>query len=776
MTAFIFILFYVRDEVAYDRHHEKHERIYRLEAEYSINNKTDRFAITPIPMGPAFKLEFPGVREFTRFAGAGNLLVRHGNREYYENRFFWVDSTVFDVFTHEFMTGNPEHALKEPNTIVLTASTAKKYFGDENPIGKVLKTAEETSYRVTGVICDLPSNAHLLFDALMSGATLAEEQGEDDFNSMDPLRFWNIGVYNYILLHENTDIQTIYNKFPGFYDKYMRPIGDQINASFQLLTTPLAETHFRSGLGGNEPTGNKAYIYIFSTIAVFVILLAAINYMNMATARSTKRAREVGIRKVAGACRGQLIRQFLGESMILSIMAMCIALLAVYLLLPDFNNLIGKTISFASDPAVFLITVGVALVTGILSGTYPAFYLSGFSPVSVLKGNMGDSGKNNGLLRKILVVVQFFIAIVMIIGTIVITHQLDYLKNKDLGFDEENIVVMRLQDSSFRHKGESFKKELIQDPNILGVTRSTQVPGNISWIQVMNAEKEGQMSQTSFVLAQVDYDFIRVMDMGIVKGRDFDKNMRTDDTGAVIINETAMMAMGWEEAPIGRRIDYDIDLEGNAGRPMKVIGVVKDFHFRSLHNPVEPLILFIAQFPPSRISVRINPGKTRESLDFIGKKWNEFQTRRPFDYDFLKTTMDEMYQNEERISSIFSIASVLTLFIALLGLLGLSSFIAEQKTKEIGIRKVLGASVPGIVRLLFREFATLIMIAFFLAVPVAWWRLIIWLQDSFVYHHTIRWYTFLLAGTIALAVGLLATIYHIYRAATANPVDSIKYE
>lgn len=776
MASFIFILFFVKDEAGYDQYHEKYNRIHRLDSEFNINNKVDRFAIVPVPMGHAFKLEFPEVENFVRLFGAGNSLIKYGTKEYYEEDFYFCDSTIFDVFTHEFVLGSPDNALTEPNTIVLTEKIAKKYFGKENPMGEMLTTGNDNSYQITGVIKDLPANSHLKFDALLSGATIVERTGAEDFNSLEPMRFWNIGVYTYVLLNKNSDISTIHEKFPDFYGKYMKPIGDQINASFELLTTPLAETHYREGLSANRPIGNKAYIYIFSAIAVFILLLAAINYMNMATARSTKRAREVGIRKVSGAYKMQLVRQFLGESLLLSIIAMLIALLVVYLLIPDFNNLVDKTIVFGADPMIFLIILLVAIVTGLVSGSYPAFYLSSFSPVIVLKGTVSQSGRNKGLLRKILVVIQFFIAIVMIIATIAISEQIGFLKNKDLGFEKDNLIVMQLQDSAFRSKVETFQEELLQNPNIKGVTNSSQVPGNISWIQVMNVENEGQMVQSSLILVQADYNFIETMGMEILKGRNFDKNMSTDDTGAVVINETSMKRLGWTEDPIGKRIDYGIDLEGNVARPMKVIGVVKDFHFRSLHNPVEPLIIFINPAPRFNVSVRIDEEKTREALDFIEEKWNDFGAKRPFDYEFLETNMDSMYQAEEKINRIFTIATVLTIFIALLGLLGLSSFIAEQKTKEIGIRKVMGATVGNILKILFKEFLLLIMIAFVIAVPIAWWRIEIWLKDSFVYFTDLHWYTFVLAGIIAIFVGLATISYHIIRAANSNPVDAIKYE
>jgi putative ABC transport system permease protein len=776
LAAFIFILFYLKDEIGYDKHNVKYRQIHRIDSEYNINNKVDKFAIAPVPMGPAFKLEFPEVESFVRLYGAGNSLIKFGTKEYYEEDFYFCDSTIFDIFTLHFIAGGPEKALTEPNTIVLTEKIANKYFGDEEPMGKSITTGSGNSYAVTGVIKDPPVNSHLRFDALLSGATIAERAGVDDFNSLEPIRFWNIGVYTYILLNENASIQAIYEKFPDFYDKYMRPIGEQINASYSLITTPLADTHYRSGLAANLPTGNRAYIFIFSSIAIFILLIAAINYMNMATARSTNRAREVGMRKVSGAYRSQLIWQFIGESLILTFIAMLIALLIVYLLFPNFNTLAGKSIAFNSTPMIFVIIVIVALVIGLLSGSYPAFYLSSFRPVVVLKGEATSSGRSSGLFRKVLVVIQFFIAIVIIITTLSVSDQLRFLRKKDLGFDKENLVVMQLQDSTFRSKVESFKSELLQNPNITGVTNGTGVPGNITWIQVINVEKDSMMVQSSLILAQVDYDYLDVLGMEIVRGRNFDRNMSTDDTGAVVINETAMKSLGWEDNPIGRKIDYGIDLDGSVARPMKVIGVVKDFHFRSLHNPVEPMMLFITPEPRFLVAARIKGDNVRGTLDYIEEKWNDFGAKRPFDYEFLEESMDEMYHAEVKISRIMGIATLLTIIIALLGLLGLSSYIAERKTKQIGIRKILGASTGSILKLMFREFTILILIAFILAIPIAYWRIDIWLKDNFVYYTDIHWYTFLISGLTAFIIGMLTISYHILKAATENPVNAIKYE
>ena len=778
LAAFIFILLYVRDEITYDKHNLNHERIYRIESDFNISNRHDLFAIVPVPMGPAMKLEFPEIESFVRLSGAGNALFKYGDKEYYEDNFYFVDSNIAQVFTINFLQGDPNTALTEPFTMVLSEKIAQKYFGSQDPMGEMIQTGSGRSYKVTGVIENQPSNSHLRYDALMSVTSLEEIVGRDNFNNMDPISFWNIGVYTYIMLNENADMQSIVDKFPSFYDKYMKPIGDQINASFEMRYTPLAKTHFAQGLGSEQPTGNMAYIYIFAAVAFFILLLATINYMNMATARSANRAREVGMRKVVGAYRKQIIFQFLSESVIMVVMALIIALCIVFILLPDFNTLSGKTLEFSlfTQPVIIGMVLLITILVGVVSGSYPSFYLSSFLPLTVLRGTVSKAGKKSGFLRKMLVVIQFFIAIIMIIGTIVVSSQLRFLRNTDLGFKKDNLIVMALQDSTFRSKADAFKNELLLSPDIESVTNCTGVPGEINWIQVCRVEREDAMAEMALILAQTDYDYVKTMGMEIIKGRDFDKNMRTDDTAAVLINETGVKTLGWEDDPIGKKVQWGFDLNGSPGRIMKVVGVLKDFHFKSLHNKIEPIVVFIQPEPRWLVAARLKEGREKEALSYIEEKWSTFDPQRPFDYDYVDQILEEQYTGEHKIGIIFNIATIITIFIALLGLLGLSSFVAEQRTKEIGIRKVLGASVGNILQLLYREFVLLILIAFVIAVPVAWWRLDIWLNDSFIYHTSLNWVYFLLAGLIAFVVGMATISFYIVRAATNNPVDAVKWE
>ncbi len=783
LIAFIFLFIFIRDELSFDKYHEKADRIHRLESDFTIAGKNERFAIVPVPMAHALKIEFPEIESFVRLFNQGNTQFKYNNLEYYEENFYFCDSTVFDVFTYKMIDGDPDKCLVEPRSIVLTESTAEKYFGDEDPIGKTLESGEGRNFMVTAIIEDIPKCSHLQFDALMSATTFVEQAGEKSFNSLEPLRFWNIGVYSYILLNKNSFIDSIHAKFPQFYDKYMKSVGEAINASYNLLTTPLKEVHFsEKQLSYDRPKGNMSFIYIFSAVAVFILIIAAINYMNMATARSAKRAREVGIRKVAGGYKSQLIRQFMGESLLLTLIALVMSVLAVYLLMPDFNNLTGKSLefNFFTDPLLMIVVIGAALIIGLISGSYPSFYLSSFPPVSVLKGTTSRSAKGSGLLRKILVAFQFFIAIAMILATLVVSEQLRYMKNQDLGFDKENMLILELQDTSFRKKADVFREELLQNPNIVNVTNSIGVPGNNTWIQVVGVEKDTGMINESIIITAVDMHYVDTYGLDIIKGRDFDENMGTDKEKAIIVNEEAVKVYGWGDNPLGKKVHWGADLEGQGGRVLKVIGVIKNYHFKSKNNKVQPQMLLPVEFPKGHLSIKMRGENIGENLGFIEKKWHEFGAKRAFDYRFLDETWDELYDSEKKLGVIFQIATLLTIFIALLGLLGLSSFIAEQKTKEIGIRKVVGASVGNIMNVLSNEFLSLIGIAFIVAMPVAWWQLSKWIDRSFIYHVDMNWIFIVLmslfSGIIAFIVGALTISYFTIKAARSNPVDAINYE
>ncbi|MDY0102112.1 MAG: ABC transporter permease [Lentimicrobium sp.] len=776
ITATIFILLYINDELSYDKHFPLAERIYRVEGDFTINNKHDRFAVSSMAMGPALQLEMPEVEMYCRFNGNDNLILRYNNKEFIEKHSYFADSSAPIMFSLHFIEGTPEKALKEPFTLIISKTLAQKYFGSEPGFGKTILTGNGRSYKVTGVFDDLPENTHMKFDLLLSMESLATIAGAERFRSLEPIRFWNVNSYTYILLRENTDISQVMEKFPAFYNKYMKEIGDQLNASFALMTTRLDHIHLTSKLAADLPVGNKAYIYVFGVVAIFILLLAAINYMNLATARASGRAKEIGLRKVVGATRAQVAWQFLSESLMYAIISFLISLGILQLMLPLFSEISGKLLSFSfpENLAILVGMFGIAMLTGLLAGVYPSVFLSSFQPVVVLKGKL-RIGNKGAWLRKGLITFQLFISVVMITGTLVIYNQLAYMRTADVGFDKENLLVMEIQDTTFRRKTEIFKHELLQNPNILNASMSVGILGGNHNIQVMRVEKENKMQEYALNNIPCDYDFVDLLKLKLVQGRNFSRDMGSDELEAVIINETAVKALGWENEAIGKKIHYNFELDGSGGRMMKVIGVVKDFNFTSLHNKIEPMVLFITDFPANQLTIRLKPGAGETTLNFIREKWVTFGANRPFDYYFLDKDYENKYAAEANLGKVFAIFAALSILIALLGLIGLSSFTAMQRTKEIGVRKVLGASVNTIMSMLYKESFLLVFIAFIVAVPNSWYFLNRWLEN-FAFHISLRWITFCIAGLISLVVTLLSVSYFSIRAATSNPVKAIKYE
>lgn len=773
LTAALLILFYIQDELSYDKHYQNHERIFRLESTFFVNNNPDPYATFPIPLGPALKNEIPEIEQVTRIHFADEMLFSFGEKKFFEWGVVFADSTLFEVFSHSFISGNPATCLKEPSSIVLTESMALRYFGGEEPIGKVMTDGNNLGYRVTAVIRDLPANTHLKYDAMISMSTQPEI-----YSTTKPSRFWRVILYTYVLINENSTIDVIQAKFRDFYVREMEPLGKKFNVSFEMMTTPLKDTHFRQGLIAEQPSGNKSYLVIFSAIAVFILIIAAINYMNMATARSANRSKEVGVRKVLGADKRQLVNLFLGESLSLSVIALVVALLLVGLFIGRVNEFTGKELQYtlSGNLAVFGGIMIISLLIGLISGSYPAFYLSSFRPSVVLKGHLSSAGKGNRTLRKVLVTVQFFIAVFMVIASMVVSDQLDFLREKDLGYDPDNMILLQIGESDFEKRSEAYKNEILQNPSVVAASNSYGVPGILKWIRSMKIEQEEGMTERSILYLETDYEFCSAYRMEIVKGRNFDRKMGTDSLEAVLINQTAALEFGWSENPIGKRIHYGYGQDGSGGRMLKVIGVVRDFHFHSLHNAIEPLIMFIQETPGDLFSIRLRAENREETLEFLEQKWLEFGAAIPFRYEYMVDRLDDSYASDDKTGSIIRLGALFTIILALMGLLGLSSFVAEQKTKEVGIRKIHGATVVNILLYLYRDFVNLFIIAFLIAAPIAWWRLNLWLESEFIYFIEIHWYTFVAAGLFCILVGIGTISYFIVRTARGNPVDAIKYE
>jgi putative ABC transport system permease protein len=777
ITAAAFIMLYIAEEEQYDKHFTNHETIFRLESDFTINNKHDKFAYTSMALGSAFKIEMPEVMAFCRFLDNSNILLKYEDKEFYQKRAFFADSTAPAMFPIEFVEGDAAKSLTHPFTIIISESTAKKYFGDESAYGKTLLSAEGRGYKVTGVFKDLPGNTHMPYDVLISMESLATMYGQENFNSLEPGRFWNVGVITFIQVAKPSDINIVQVRSKTFYEKYMKDIGLQLNATFELMTTQLDKVHHSGkGLTGDFPAGNKNYMIILGIIGFMILLLAAINYMNLATARAANRAREIGLRKVSGATRRQLAWQFITESLLLSVVALVVSFVLISVLLPFFNEMADKQLKldFLQDPQIYLIIIGIALLTGFVSGIYPAIYLSHFQPYTVLKGKI-KIGRQSGILRKALVTFQLIISVVMITGTLIIYGQLSYMRKADLGFEKENIMVMEVRDTTFRRKMDNFRAELEQNPSILKTAVSSTVPGEGFGIQVMLVEKEGKMEEFTLTNIPCDHDFPELLGLEFVKGRNFSRDMKTDDTLAIIVNEATVRALEWGDDAIGKKINMDFGLDGTGGTPRKVIGVVKDFHITSLHNKVEPMVLYIPRFPMQLLTVRLKDGSAQNTIDYVKSKWESFGNNRPFEYFFLDENFDSKYAAEAKLGQVFASFAILSIFIALLGLLGLSSFVTTQRTKEIGIRKVLGASAGGIMGLLYKESVVLVFIACVVALPLSWYLISGWL-DNFAYHISLSWFTFIGSMMIAVVVCILSVSYHTLMAANSDPVKSIKYE
>lgn len=786
IVSAILVLIYVAEESAFDKHHSKHERIYRIVSNFHVNNKQDLFALTSHSIAPTLKDEYEEIEEYVRFIPTDNFFFRYQGADFNEEDFYFADSTVFKIFDHNFLLGDPTSALSRPYSIVLTETLAKRLFGNENPIGKVLQGMRNEPFTVTAVIEELPRTSHFRFNALVSSATIREQIGEERFNDNSSGSFWNVNVYSYVLLRNGSLPQTIIDNYDHFNEKYIVPVGNIINGEFTPIFQSLKETHFPniSGLQDDFPIGNKSNLYIFSFVSLFILIVACINYMNMATARSANRAKEVGLRKVVGAGKGRLVQQFISESLLISFIAGALAYLVAAAILPWFNNLTDKEISLAElfNPTFIGGTALIVLFVGLVAGSYPAFFLSSFSPVKVLKGTV-DKLKGKVGVRKVLVLFQFTISIIMIVATFVVSQQQNYIRNKDMGFDKNNLLVITDLDTAISNHIAPFKEELLRNSSITGVGGSQMALGVGNSKIVSRIEQDGEMQEMGINLIACDFDYLELLGVKLDKGRFFDPVLRTDSTQAFIINETAERAYGWAGEPIGKRIQFGIRMDGSASRDGSVVGVVKDFHYSSIHNPIEPFMFYVSPAPPRVLSIRIRPGQAEQALTHVRQKFDEFKATRDISYYFLDQRLEQLYRGEQKLGWLFRAFSLITIFISCLGLLGLTSFVTEQKTKEIGVRKVLGSTSFDIVKLLSGQFLGLVLLANVFAWPIAFYAMQKWLQ-GFSYRINFGQTVFsletaiplVLASLIALFIAMLTVGILAWKAAESNPAQSLKYE
>lgn len=749
MACCIFILFWVRDELSFNSFFENSDLIYRVNKKYQLGNETSYNPSTPFPLARTAKEKYPQISQATKYFRT-TALFKYEDKVFKERKVCATDSCFFRVFSLQFIKGLPEQALREPNTIVITENSAEKYFGDDEPIGKTVTLNNRQEFVVTGLIRNFPANSDFQFDMFVPIKAVVRSEFYDDWGG----HF----AHTFVLLQKGSDpIQVEENLSQLIQEKLPEE-------KLWMKLQPLNKLHLFT-LEGKRAGMN--YIYFFSIIAVFILTIACINFINLSTARSEKRAKEVGLRKVVGADRSQIIRQFFGESILFTLLALLLAILLIEIFQHAFNDISGKNLDITSlNASLILSLVAIALFTGIISGSYPALFLSSFQPVKVLKGSVSKRFQNR-LFRKILVIIQFSLSIMLLIGTGIIYQQLQFMQTKDLGFEKENILYLNLN-RDLRTNFEAFKNELVQRQDIVGIARTSELPTEI-WSIIRGIKWEGKQTDetAAFGYASIDYDFIEMMNMTMALGRSFSIKFPSDSVN-YIFNETAIKTMGMSD-PVGKVFSLNEDDTGT------IVGVVKDFHFLPLTYAMEPLVLMINPNYYHQVLIKIGQGDVKVTIAQIEKVWKKISPAYPFEYNFLDETFSATYGEAIRAGKIFQYFVIIAILISCLGLLGLASFTAEQKTKEIGVRKVLGASVPGIVMLLTNEFVKWVAISNLFAWPIAYFAMKMWLQN-FAYRINIGFSIFLLSAGVALIVAIVTVSYQSLKAALANPIESLRYE
>ncbi len=780
LSCFILIALYVLDELSFDRFHSNADRIYRINSEISMGGSDLKLAVASDPMGATLKKDYPQVEEYVRiYASSGSKLIKKGNEFITELRVAHADSTIFNVFTLPAVAGNTLTALNEPNTVVITKSAAIKYFGVSNAVGKILETDDNRStlYKVTAVIEDIPANSHFHFDFIFSMDNVSYNFGN----------YLSHNFHTYLLLKTGTDGKEFEKNFGQYINKYVIPQAQHLmqiqsmddfekngnKLAYTLM--PLTKIHLHAdSFPELSANGNIQNVYIFSIVAIFILLIACINFMNLSTARSANRAKEVGIRKVLGTRKRSLVQQFLTESTLMAVFSMLLALIIAQLVLPFFNDISSKSISIESliSFPILPILVFLPFLVGLLAGSYPAFFLSSFEPIQVLKGN-GNAGFKRSFLRSSLVVIQFSISIFLIIGTIVVYKQLDYIQNTKLGFNKDQVLVVN-GTGALGNNATAFKNEVLNMPGVVSGTLSGYLPVAESSRNDRTYSKEAVMNSKNGFNMQtwwIDHDYMKTLGMEMIAGRNFSPDFGSDSS-AIIINETTARILGYDN-PVGQKL-YAPNEDGSEPSVFNIIGVVKNFHFESLRHNISPLC-FVLGNSPWLTSFKVKTGDIRSLVSQVEAKWKSMAPSLPFSYRFLDESFDNMYRAEQRVGRVALAFAVLTIVIACLGLFGLATYMAEQRTKEIGVRKVLGASVSNIVNMLSVDFLKLVVISAVVAVPLGWWVMNMWLRD-FAYRMQIGWWIFLAAVAVAVIIALLTVSFQAIKAALANPVKSLRTE
>lgn len=761
---------YVQNELSYDRYHEKHPRLYRMVNYMSGASFENGMAKVSELWAPEAQNTIPEIENTCRFVFYGQTLVTKGAEQYYENGGLFADSTVFDLFDWKLINGHPKQALTEPNTIILTRSLAEKYFPGQNPVGQTLNFDNESEMRITGVVEDIPTNSHFQFRFLVS---LVSYDPPDQGNKWSR---W-LQYYSYVLLRPGTDPQEVADKVDAMLAQHL---DEETSEAWRPQLQPIADIHLHSKLHREMSTnGDMSYIYIFSVIALFILLIACTNFVNLFTARATQRAKEVGVRKVVGANRISLIQQFLGESMLLTVLSAIIAAGLAHLLLRSINTALNRQLELNlwENGPLTLGLVAMTLLTGLLAGSYPAFVLSAFKPINVLKtsissnslvGRMAGLGRRD-LLRKGLVVFQFSLATFLIIAALVITKQLDYIQSKNLGFNQDQVIYVPMSTPQTIQKAETIKEELLKIPGVLKVSASANRPGGSDYGVPYQAEGLPEDQQPPMRCLVVDEDFLDTYEMELAAGRSFSKDISTDSM-AYLINEAAARQLGWEN-PLGQRLS----MPAVEREPAPIIGIVKDFHYRSLHEPIAPLYFFMEKTWYSQFNLKLDANRIDETLALLEEAWIGIEPNHPFRYTFFDQSFGALHAADRRTGRIIRWFTFLAIFITCLGLLGLSTYTAERRTKEIGIRKVFGASAGQIWLLLSKEILVLVGASVVIATPIAWLVTSNWLEN-FAYNINLGVGIFLLAGVLAIGIALLTVGYRTMRSALSDPVDALRYE
>jgi putative ABC transport system permease protein len=769
LATCVLILLYVIHELSYDKFHSNANRIYRIGIEGNLSGENVKYPLSNLGTGPAMLKDYPEIESFTRFYPLSRILIKYDEKNFYEERLAYVDPHFFEVFSFSLIQGDPNTALVAPYSIVLTHDMAEKYFGDDNPLGKQLKLNNRYDYRVTAVMENFPENSHLKLDFLCSIETFYV------INNRNVQEWTNFNNYTYLLLRKYADPEAFASKLPAFIENYLSNLKKLLGGELKFFIQPITDIHLHSNLGYELP-GNRdiAYVYIFSAIALFILLIACINFMNLATARSAGRAKEVGLRKVMGAEKQMLVKQFLVESMLYCIVSLVVAVGLIRLALPAFSSISGVklNIPYREMPWLMPAFIGFTLVTGLLAGSYPAFFLSAFKPVNVMRGTL-KSGAASSKFRSVLVVVQFVISIALLTGTGIMLNQLRFMKNKNLGFNKENVIVIPIMDREIRENIKEIKSEIKSYSDVLDVCAASDLPGNYPDYSAF--VPEGYTVEQPQLMHRIncDTDLVTTLGMEIITGRNFSTEFSTDPDDAVIINETAAKKYGWDN-PLGKKIGFFSD-EMNKVRYRNVVGVVQDFHVRSLHDKILPLLLTNDSDYLEEIAVRIKPGAVSGTLEFLRENWTKFDPNRPFDYYFLDRNFNQQYQSDERQNKIIGYFTLFAIFVACLGLYGMASFMTEQRFKEIGIRKTLGASVPNIIVLISKDVVKLIIIANIIALPIAYYVFHRWLEN-FAYRTGINVFIFIISAAIVFFIGYSSIAYQSIKAALLNPVDAIRAE